>query len=93
MEHALDPQYAARLGVNLDDLLVSQPSSGEEALQICEALVRSNAIDVIVVAGSFQREMAAVRGGLHIQNADVGRVGKTHRLEISTGMLMKTAKL
>jgi recombination protein RecA len=49
VEHALDPQYARRLGVNLDDLLVSQPSSGEEALQICEALVRSNAIDVIVV--------------------------------------------
>ena len=49
VEHALDPQYAARLGVNLDDLLISQPSSGEEALQICEALVRSNAIDVIVV--------------------------------------------
>ena len=49
VEHALDPQYAARLGVNLDDLLVSQPSSGEEALLICEALVRSNAIDVIVV--------------------------------------------
>ena len=49
VEHALDPQDAARLGVNLDDLLVSQPSSGEEALQICEALVRSNAIDVIVV--------------------------------------------
>ncbi len=49
VEHALDPTYAARLGVNLDDLLVSQPSSGEEALQICEALVRSNAIDVIVL--------------------------------------------
>ncbi len=49
VEHALDPQYAARLGVNLDDLLVSQPSSGEEALQICEALVRSNSIDVIVL--------------------------------------------
>ena len=49
VEHALDPQYAARLGVNLDDLLVSQPSSGEEALQICEARVRSNSIDVIVV--------------------------------------------
>lgn len=49
VEHALDPQYAARLGVNLGDLLVSQPSSGEEALQICEALVRSNSIDVIVV--------------------------------------------
>lgn len=49
VEHALDPQYAQKLGVNLDDLLVSQPNSGEEALQICEALVRSNAIDVIVV--------------------------------------------
>ena len=49
VEHALDPQYARKLGVNLDDLLVSQPSSGEEALQICEALVRSNAIAVIVL--------------------------------------------
>lgn len=49
VEHALDPSYAAKLGVNLDDLLVSQPGSGEEALQICEALVRSNTIDVIVV--------------------------------------------
>lgn len=49
VEHALDPQYAKKLGVNIDDLLVSQPSSGEEALQICEALVRSNAIDVIVL--------------------------------------------
>ncbi len=49
VEHALDPQYAARLGVQVNDLLVSQPGSGEEALQICEALVRSNAIDVIVV--------------------------------------------
>lgn len=49
VEHALDPQYARRLGVNLDDLLISQPSSGEEALQICETLVRSNAIDVIVL--------------------------------------------
>jgi recombination protein RecA len=49
VEHALDPQYARKLGVNLDDLLISQPSSGEEALQIVEALVRSNAIDVIVL--------------------------------------------
>ncbi len=49
VEHALDPAYAAKLGVKLDDLLISQPSSGEEALQICEALVRSNAIDVIVL--------------------------------------------
>ena len=49
VEHALDPQYAQKLGVNMDDLLVSQPSSGEEALQICETLVRSNAIDVVVL--------------------------------------------
>ncbi len=49
VEHALDPQYARRLGVNLDDLLVSQPSSGEEALRICETLVRSNAMDIIVL--------------------------------------------
>lgn len=49
VEHALDPQYAKKLGVNLNDLLVSQPSSGEEALRICETLVRSNALDVIVL--------------------------------------------
>src|ERR1700736_6267073 len=49
VEHALDPQYAKKLGVDLDDLLVSQPSSGEEALRICETLVRSNALDVIVL--------------------------------------------
>src|ERR1035437_6581084 len=48
-EHALDAAYAKRLGVNLDDLLVSQPDSGEEALSICETLARSNALDVIVI--------------------------------------------
>ena len=48
-EHAFDPGYAKKLGVNLDDLLVSQPDSGEEALTICETLARSNALDVIVV--------------------------------------------
>src|ERR1044071_1695817 len=48
-EHALDPAYAKRLGVNLDDLLVSQPDSGEEALSIVETLARSNALDVIVI--------------------------------------------
>jgi recombination protein RecA len=48
-EHALDPIYASRLGVNLDDLLISQPDTGEQALEIVETLVRSGAIDVIVV--------------------------------------------
>lgn len=49
VEHALDPGYARRLGVKMDELLVSQPSSGEEALRICETLVRSNALDVVVI--------------------------------------------
>lgn len=48
-EHALDPIYARKLGVNVEELLVSQPDSGEEALSICETLARSNALDVIVV--------------------------------------------
>ncbi len=48
-EHALDPDYAARIGVNVDNLLISQPDTGEQALEIAEALVRSGAIDVIVV--------------------------------------------
>ena len=48
-EHALDPDYAGKLGVNVDDLLVSQPDTGEQALEITDMLVRSNAIDVIIV--------------------------------------------
>jgi len=48
-EHAVDPSYAAKIGVNLEDLLISQPDSGEEALNIAETLARSNAVDVIVV--------------------------------------------
>ena len=49
VEHALDPSFARAIGVNVDDLLVSQPDTGEQALEIAEALVRSNAIDVVVV--------------------------------------------
>lgn len=48
-EHAMDAQYAENLGVNIDDMLISQPDSGEQALEIAEALVRSNGVDVIVV--------------------------------------------
>lgn len=48
-EHALDPIYAAKIGVNIDDLMVSQPDNGEEALNIAEMLARSNAVDVIVI--------------------------------------------
>ena len=48
-EHALDPEYAKRIGVNVNDLLISQPDSGEQALDIVETLVRSNAVDIIVI--------------------------------------------
>ena len=48
-EHALDPEYARKLGVDVDNLLISQPDNGEQALEICDALVRSGAIDIIVI--------------------------------------------
>src|SRR5665647_1615054 len=48
-EHALDPDYAKNLGVDVDELLVSQPDTGEQALEICEMLVRSGALDVVVI--------------------------------------------
>ncbi|GGB25654.1 hypothetical protein GCM10011505_03570 [Tistrella bauzanensis] len=48
-EHALDPSYARKLGVNIDELIISQPDTGEQALEIADTLVRSNAIDVLVI--------------------------------------------
>src|SRR5215218_7134158 len=48
-EHALDPVYARKLGVKVDDLLISQPDTGEQALEICDTLVRSGALDVLVI--------------------------------------------
>ncbi|MGI6449431.1 MAG: recombinase RecA [Desulfitobacteriia bacterium] len=72
-EHALDPVYARALGVNVDDLLVSQPDTGEQALEICEALVRSGAVDVVVVdsvaalvpRAEIEGEMGDSHVGLH----------------------------
>ena len=49
VEHALEPEYAAQCGINVDELLISQPDTGEQALEICEALIRSNALDAVVV--------------------------------------------
>ena len=49
VEHALEPEYAAQCGIDVDELLISQPDTGEQALEICEALIRSNALDVVVV--------------------------------------------
>lgn len=70
VEHALDPTYAAALGVKTDDLLVSQPDSGEQALEIAEALVRSGAIDVIVIdsvaAMTTRAEIEGEMGDSHV---------------------------
>jgi len=69
-EHALDPSYARRIGVDLDNLLVSQPNSGEEALTICEQLVKSGAVDVVVVdsvaALTPQAEIDGAMGDSHV---------------------------
>ena len=70
VEHALDPVYAQALGVNINDLLVSQPDSGEQALEIAEALIRSRAIDVIVLdsiaAMTTRAEIDGEMGDLHV---------------------------
>ena len=70
VEHALDPVYAAAIGVNIDNLLVSQPDSGEQALEIAEALVRSGAIDVIVIdsvaAMTTRAEIEGEMGDSHV---------------------------
>ncbi|HPG01114.1 MAG TPA: recombinase RecA [Kiritimatiellia bacterium] len=69
-EHALDPAYARKIGVNLDDLLVSQPDSGEEALTIVDTLVRSNALDVVVLdsvaALAPRAELEGAMGDSHV---------------------------
>ena len=69
-EHALDPSYAAKIGVDVDNLIVSQPNSGEEALTICEQLVRSGAFDVVVVdsvaALTPQAEIDGAMGDSHV---------------------------
>jgi len=69
-EHALDPSYAKRIGVNVDDLLISQPDSGEQALQIVENLVRSGEVDVIIIdsvaALAPRVEIAGEMGDQHI---------------------------
>ena len=72
-EHALDPEYARKIGVDVDNLLISQPDSGEQALEITETLVRSNAIDVIVIdsvaaltpKAEIEGEMGDAHMGLH----------------------------
>src|SRR5471030_2169471 len=72
-EHALDPSYAGKLGVNVDDLLVSQPDDGEQALEVTDMLVRSGAVDVVVIdsvaaltpKAEIEGEMGEMQMGLH----------------------------
>ncbi len=91
-EHALDPDYAKKIGVKLDDLLVSQPDSGEQALDIAETLVRSNALDLIVIdsvaaltpRAEIEGEMGASHMGLQARLMSqalrklTGIISKTH---------------
>ena len=72
-EHALDPTYARKLGVDIDNLLISQPDAGEQALEICDTLVRSGAVDVLVIdsvaalvpRAELEGEMGDTHVGLH----------------------------
>jgi recombination protein RecA len=100
-EHALDPSYAAKCGVNLDDLYVSQPDTGEQALEIVEALVRSNAVDLIVVdsvaalvpRAEIEGEMGDSHMGLQARLMSqalrklAGAVSKSHTALIFTNQL------
>ena len=101
VEHALDPVYAANLGVDIDSMLVSQPDTGEQALEITEALVRSGAIDVIVVdsvaalvpRAEIEGEMGDSFVGLHARLMSqalrklTGAVGKTNTIVIFINQL------
>ena len=100
-EHALDPTYARALGVNVEDMLISQPDTGEQALEITEALVRSGAIDVIVVdsvaalvpRAEIEGEMGDSYVGLHARLMSqalrklTGAIGKTNTIVIFINQL------
>ena len=95
-EHALDPSYARKLGVDVDNLLISQPDAGEQALEICDTLVRSGAIDVLVVdsvaalvpRAELEGEMGDSHVGLHARLMSqalrklTGSVSKSHTMLI-----------
>ena len=90
-EHALDVAYANRLGVNTDDLLVSQPDFGEQALEICDVLIRSNAVDIIVVdsvAALVPR--AEIDGNVGDQHVGLQARLMSHAMRKFTGILKKS---
>ena len=85
-EHALDPEYARKLGVDVDNLLISQPDNGEQALEIADALVRSGAIDIIVIdsvaalvpRAEIEGEMGDSHVGLQARLMSQAPVSYTH---------------
>ena len=93
-EHALDPDYAKRIGVNVNDLLISQPDSGEQALQIVETLVRSKAVDVIVIDSvAALTPRAEIEGEIGDQH--IGRQARlmSQALRMLAGIVSKTKTL
>src|SRR5574344_2178129 len=90
-EHSLDPTYAAKLGVNIDDLLLSQPDNGEQALEIAEALVRSGAISIIVVDSvAALVPQAEIEGEMGDQHVGLQARLMSQALRNSAGVINKT---
>jgi recombination protein RecA len=89
-EHALDPSYAEKLGVNVNDLLVSQPDTGEQALEITDMLVRSGAVDIVVVdsvaaltpRAEIEGEMGELQVGLHARLKLTGNIKRSNTIVI-----------
>lgn len=90
-EHALDPEYAKRIGVKIDDLLISQPDTGEQALDIVEALVRSNAVDVIVIDSvAALTPRAEIEGDMGQQHVGLQARLMSHALRKLTAIVAKS---
>ena len=84
-EHALDPMYAKKLGVNIDELYVSQPDTGEQALEIAEALVRSGALDVVVIDSATAQKYVADNAGLKIVEDSTAFEGEEYAIAVKKG--------
>src|SRR3990167_3899106 len=90
-EHALDPEYAKKIGVKIDDLLISQPDNGEQALDIVETLVRSNAVDVIVIDSvAALTPKAEIEGEMDQQHMGLQARLMSHALRKLAGISAKT---
>ena len=89
-EHALDPVYAKALGVNIDDLYVSQPDTGEQALEICEALVRSGAVDIIINSVAALVPKAEIDGDMGDSHVGLQARLMSQALRKLAGLISKT---